>query len=223
MEIVFFKWSLELMPFTMARILFLGINLNFLDICSKLHSYSQFCCYYSLKHGYFRFLRFLVINDIILHEPRWYLFNVSLSTISVCKLGGWVLDILRCISVVCVSVLVVVDHIRKVTIITQRFGVVAGAQFIVRILVWIRISSSQVGAYNYSSDKNWEILADRTYSRLAACWTMIAAQSPSSPHWTATWWRAGFVRRKFPANKLLKIRSGGNYQAATSLERLISW
>ena len=39
---------------------------------------------------------------------------------------------------------VVVDHIRKVTIITQRFGVVGGAQLIVRILVGIGISSSQV-------------------------------------------------------------------------------
>ena len=132
----------------MARILFLGINLNFLNICSKLHSYSQFCCYYSLKHGYFRFLRFLVIYDIILHEPGWYLFDVSLS-ISVCKLAGWVLDILRCVSVVCVSmlVLVVVHHVGKVTIITKRFGVIggAGAQFVIRILVWIGISSGQVG------------------------------------------------------------------------------
>lgn len=126
------------MPFPMARILFWGINLNFLNICSKLHSYSQFCCYYSLKHGDFRFLRFLIINDIVLHQPRGNLFNVSLG-ISVRKLAGGVLDILRCVSVVCVSVLmlVVVDHIGKVTISTQRFGVIGGggAQFVIRILV----------------------------------------------------------------------------------------
>ena len=52
-------------------------------------------------------------------------------------------------------------------------------------------------------DKNWEIIApDKTYSRLAVCWRRTAVQPPSSPHWTATWWRAGWLRRKFPANKL---------------------
>ena len=64
--------------------------------------------------------------------------------------------------------------------------------------------------------------ADRTYSILAACWRRIAAQPPSSPHWTATWWRAGFVRRKFPANKLSVINPvWRKLSARHSLERLI--
>ena len=35
--------------------------------------------------------------------------------------------------------------------------------------------------------KTGKFWPDRTYSRLAVCWRMIAAQPPSSPHWTVTW------------------------------------
>jgi len=86
-----------------------------------IRSYSQFCGYYSFQHGrYFGFFR-LLVNDVILNQPGRYFINVGF-TVFVGQFRRGVLNVLCCVSVVSVLLLVVVDHIGKVTVVSERFS-----------------------------------------------------------------------------------------------------